>query len=292
MTLAVPEIAPAAVRGQGRRGDDDGPARGRRRGDRPGAGPGPHPRPRARRDRRRARACARVSPRPSSSAQLLDRAGEDRRGAARARRRGAPLAGDDRRLVGGRAPAGRADAACRRVRPPAGRQRRRARRRRRPRRRRRRARRRRARTPPRPGGQVVVLKGARTVDRRPRTARSAVAPFENPALATGGTGDVLAGAIGSLLAQGLAPVRGRAPGRLPARRGGRRGRERFGDAGLLASDLPDGLAVARRRLAAIAERQTSGKRLGFASGSRLGTVRQPAYRRAVRTVRRRGRAPA
>ena len=84
-----------------------------------------------------------------------------------------------------------------------------------------------------------------------------------PALATGGTGDVLAGAIGSLLAQGLAPY---AAARLGVYLHGTAGdglRERFGDAGLLASDLPDGLAIARRRLATIAERRTSGKRLGF-----------------------------
>jgi hypothetical protein len=42
-------------------------------------------------------------------------------------------------------------------------------------------------------------------------------------------------------------------------------RERLGDAGLLASDLPDGLAIARKRLAALAERRSSGKRLGFAA---------------------------
>jgi len=42
-------------------------------------------------------------------------------------------------------------------------------------------------------------------------------------------------------------------------------RERLGDAGLLASDLPDGLAIARKRLAALAERKSSGKRLGFAA---------------------------
>jgi glycosyltransferase involved in cell wall biosynthesis len=35
--------------------------------------------------------------------------------------------------------------------------------------------------------------------------RAVVAPFENPALASGGTGDVLSGTIGSLLAQGLSP---------------------------------------------------------------------------------------
>ena len=110
--------------------------------------------------------------------------------------------------------------------------------------------------------QVVVLKGARTVIAAP-DGEVAVAPFENPALATGGTGDVLAGAIGSLLAQGLAPY---AAARLGVYLHGTAGdglRERFGDAGLLASDLPDGLAVARRRLATIAERRTSGKRLGF-----------------------------
>jgi hypothetical protein len=40
-------------------------------------------------------------------------------------------------------------------------------------------------------------------------------------------------------------------------------RERFGDSGLLAADLPDGIATARRRLAAIAERRRGGKRVGF-----------------------------
>jgi hypothetical protein len=40
-------------------------------------------------------------------------------------------------------------------------------------------------------------------------------------------------------------------------------RERFGDSGLLASDLPEPVALARRRLAVIAERRRSGSRLGF-----------------------------
>jgi NAD(P)H-hydrate epimerase len=90
-----------------------------------------------------------------------------------------------------------------------------------------------------------------------------VAPFENPALATGGTGDVLAGAIGALLAQGVEPY---AAARLGVYLHGLAGdavRERLGDAGLLASDLPDQLAMARRRLAAIAERAQKGARLGF-----------------------------
>ncbi len=111
---------------------------------------------------------------------------------------------------------------------------------------------------------VVVLKGARTVIAA-ADGTVAVAPFENPALATGGTGDVLSGAIGSLLAQGVEPF---AAARLGVYLHGVAGdgvRERFGDAGLLASDLPEGLAIARKRLAAIAERKGSGKRLGFAA---------------------------
>ncbi|HEY2916231.1 MAG TPA: ADP/ATP-dependent (S)-NAD(P)H-hydrate dehydratase [Candidatus Limnocylindrales bacterium] len=111
-------------------------------------------------------------------------------------------------------------------------------------------------------GQVVILKGARTVIAEP-DGSGAVLPFENPALATGGTGDVLAGIVGALLAQGLAPG---AAARLGAYLHGLAGeavRERIGDAGLLASDLPDAIPMVRKRLAAIADRDRSGKRLGF-----------------------------
>jgi hydroxyethylthiazole kinase-like uncharacterized protein yjeF len=111
-------------------------------------------------------------------------------------------------------------------------------------------------------GQVVVLKGARTVIAAP-DGEVAIAPFENPALATGGTGDVLAGAIGALLAQGLAPFVAARLGVYLHGAAGEAARERLGDAGLLASDLPDGLAVARKRLAVIAERRRAGSRLGF-----------------------------
>ena len=111
-------------------------------------------------------------------------------------------------------------------------------------------------------GSVVVLKGARTIIADP-DGTAAIAPFENPALATGGTGDVLAGTIGSLLAQGLAPFAAARLGVYLHGLAGDAGRERFGDAGLLASDLPDGLAVARKRLSAVAERRSASKRLGF-----------------------------
>ena len=53
-------------------------------------------------------------------------------------------------------------------------------------------------------GHVLLLKGAYTVIAAPGGG-CALLPFANPVLATGGTGDVLAGVIVSLLAQGMEP---------------------------------------------------------------------------------------
>ena len=111
-------------------------------------------------------------------------------------------------------------------------------------------------------GQVVVLKGANTVIAAPDGA-VAMATFENPAMASGGTGDVLAGTIGALLAQGLAPFDAARLGVYLHGQAGELVRERIGDAGLLASDLPEAVPLVRKRLAAIAERQRAGRRLGF-----------------------------
>jgi ADP-dependent NAD(P)H-hydrate dehydratase / NAD(P)H-hydrate epimerase len=116
-------------------------------------------------------------------------------------------------------------------------------------------------------GQVVVLKGANTVIAAP-DGLTAMAPFENPAMASGGTGDVLAGTIGALLAQGLAPFDAARLGVYLHGNAGELLRERLGDAGLLAGDLPDALPMVRKRLAGIAERQRTGRRLGF--GARHG----------------------
>jgi NAD(P)H-hydrate epimerase len=97
-------------------------------------------------------------------------------------------------------------------------------------------------------GQVVVLKGAHTVIAAP-DGRVAVAPFANAALATAGSGDVLAGTIGSLMAQHLAPFDAALVGVWLHGRAGERLSERLGDSGLIASDLPYEIAVARHELA-------------------------------------------
>jgi ADP-dependent NAD(P)H-hydrate dehydratase / NAD(P)H-hydrate epimerase len=111
-------------------------------------------------------------------------------------------------------------------------------------------------------GQVVVLKGARTVIAAP-DGRLARATFENPALASGGTGDVLSGTIGALLAQRLDPYAAARLGVFLHGTAGESVRDRLGDSGLLASDLPFELALARKRLTAARTRRTAERKLGF-----------------------------
>ncbi|MGH7775786.1 MAG: NAD(P)H-hydrate dehydratase [Candidatus Dormibacterales bacterium] len=85
-------------------------------------------------------------------------------------------------------------------------------------------------------GAVAVLKGARTVVADP-SGRLSTDPHEVPALASGGTGDVLAGIIAGLLAQGLRPFEAAASGVYVHGEAGRRWAGRHGEGGLLASDL-------------------------------------------------------
>lgn len=96
-------------------------------------------------------------------------------------------------------------------------------------------------------GQVVVLKGARTVVCAP-DGRSAASPFANALLATAGSGDVLAGCIGGLLAQGAAPFEAACAGVWLHGRAGERLSERLADAGALATELPLEMALARAEL--------------------------------------------
>ena len=96
-------------------------------------------------------------------------------------------------------------------------------------------------------GQVLVLKGARTVIAA-ADGRAAVSPFANPVLATAGSGDVLAGAIGALLAQGMEPFDAACLGVFLHGRAGERLSSRFGDAGVLASEIANELPAARHAL--------------------------------------------
>ncbi|MBY0394906.1 MAG: bifunctional ADP-dependent NAD(P)H-hydrate dehydratase/NAD(P)H-hydrate epimerase, partial [Thermoleophilia bacterium] len=97
---------------------------------------------------------------------------------------------------------------------------------------------------------VVVLKGARTITAAP-DGRAWINLSGNAGLAAGGTGDVLAGIIGSLLGQGYAPedaatlgvfLHGFAADRIAARRG---------MIGMIASDLIEELPPAIQALLAM-----------------------------------------
>ncbi len=84
--------------------------------------------------------------------------------------------------------------------------------------------------------KVVVLKGAHTIVADP-SGKAMVSPFANPALASAGTGDVLAGAIAGLLSQGLSLGDAAALAVYIHGVAGERVRSELGNSGLLASDL-------------------------------------------------------
>lgn len=99
-------------------------------------------------------------------------------------------------------------------------------------------------------GVILVLKGARTIIAAP-DGRTAVNPTGNAGLASGGTGDVLAGVIAALVGQGCAPFWAAVSGVFLHGLAGDLGVKEKGEAGLLAGDvveyLPSAwLAVTRR----------------------------------------------
>ncbi len=94
----------------------------------------------------------------------------------------------------------------------------------------------------------VVLKGANTVVATPDN-RARVSEVAQPALATAGTGDVLSGAIGALLAQGLSPFDAATLGVYLHGDAGNRAARVRGTIGVMAGDVADQLAMASRSLA-------------------------------------------
>ncbi len=93
--------------------------------------------------------------------------------------------------------------------------------------------------------KVVVLKGGPTVVAAPGGALW-VAPGGNPALATAGTGDVLAGIIGGFLAQGLTPLDAAICGVHVGSRAAERAADAIGVYGMVAPDLLPHIAYAMR----------------------------------------------
>lgn len=94
---------------------------------------------------------------------------------------------------------------------------------------------------------TVVLKGARTLIAEP-SGRVYMNPTGNVGMATGGTGDVLAGTIGGLLAQGLSPVDAAACGTFVHGKAGDIAAEQLGVAGMIAGDVLNALPEALKEL--------------------------------------------
>ncbi len=103
-------------------------------------------------------------------------------------------------------------------------------------------------------GVTVVLKGANTVVAAPdpggHGGRARLSPFANPGLASGGTGDVLAGVIVGLLASasGGEPYEAASLGVYLHGLAAERVREVLGSAGMVASDLLPALPRAMKEL--------------------------------------------
>ena len=94
---------------------------------------------------------------------------------------------------------------------------------------------------------VILLKGPYTVIAGPQ-GDLAVLPVATPALATAGTGDVLAGVITGLLAQGLSPFDAACLGAWLHGRAGELCERKIGSAGVVASDLLPHLPAAMNEL--------------------------------------------
>ncbi len=96
-------------------------------------------------------------------------------------------------------------------------------------------------------GQVVLLKGPYTVVAA-ADGRAAQLPFANPLLAVGGSGDVLAGMIAGLAAQGMQPFEAAVLGAYLHAGAAELAKEKWGESGMLAGELAACVPMVRKRL--------------------------------------------
>lgn len=99
---------------------------------------------------------------------------------------------------------------------------------------------------------VVVLKGDDTLIVAP-DGRVAISPGDAPGLATAGTGDVLAGVVGALLARGVTSFVAASAAVWLHLQAGRLAADELGHDGVVASDVARAVAVVRRRRARVTQ---------------------------------------
>ena len=106
-------------------------------------------------------------------------------------------------------------------------------------------------------GVVVLLKGSPSIVAAP-DGRARINPYTNPGLATGGTGDVLAGTVAGFVAQGVEPFDAACLGLFVGSLAAEMVRQELGSAGMLASDVAAALPRAQRDLRGEAPARPSG----------------------------------
>jgi NAD(P)H-hydrate epimerase len=117
----------------------------------------------------------------------------------------------------------------------------------------------------RASGAVVVLKGAHTIIASP-DGGVAISPTGNPGMASGGTGDVLAGVLGGFIAQGLTPYDAAALGVFVHGAAADAVAARQGEVGLLARDILAELPATIARLQILARPDVRPRR-GYRAGT-------------------------